>query len=58
MRIQFVRLLQKSINISLSKQEVYCHMKQTISMADVYLNDAVVFEGPRVLRRMGSQCVL
>ena len=46
MRIRFVQLLQKNINISLSKRELHCHtcMKQTISMVEVYSNKAVVFE--------------
>ena len=46
MRVRFVRLLQKNINISLSKREVGYHMKRTTSMVEVYSNDAVVFEGP------------
>ena len=33
-----------NINISLSKREVGCHTKRTNTMAEVYLNDAVVFE--------------
>ena len=44
MRVRFVRLLQKNINICLSKREVGCHTKRTTSMTEVYSNDAVVFE--------------
>ena len=44
MRVRFVRLLQKNINISLSKREVGCHTKRTTSIAEVYSNDAVVLE--------------
>ena len=44
MRVRFIPLLQKIINISLSMREVGCHMKRTTSMAEGYLNGAVVFE--------------
>ena len=44
MRVRFVQLLQKNINISLSKREVGCHTKRTTSMAEVYSNDAVEFK--------------
>ena len=45
MLVRFVRLLQKNIKISLSKQEVHvgCHTKRT-TMGEGYSNDAVVFE--------------
>ena len=46
MRVRFIRLLQESINISLSKREVVCHTKRTTTMEEVYSTNAVVFEGP------------
>ena len=55
MRVEFVQLLQKNINISLSKQELGCHTKPTTSMAEVYSNDAVVFEGITCIRTHGMQ---
>ena len=44
MRVQFVPLLQKDINISLSKREVGCHTNRTTSMAEEYWHDAIVLE--------------
>ena len=45
MRVRFIRLLQKNINISLGKQEVHvrvgCHSKRTTSMVEVYSNEAL-----------------
>ena len=57
MRVGFVRLLQKNINLSLSKQEVHvdCHTKRTTNMAEVYWNDAVVFEGTTCIKMHGMQ---
>ena len=44
MEVRFFRLLQNNINISLNKREVGCHTKQSMTMAEVYSNDAVVFK--------------
>ena len=55
MRVRFLRLLQKNINISVSKREVGCHTKRATSMVEVYSNDAVAFEGTTCIKTHGMQ---
>ena len=55
MRVRFVRLLQKNINISLRKREVGCHTKRTTTMAEGYSNNAIVFEGATCINTHGVQ---
>ena len=58
MRVGLVQLLQKNNNISLSKQEVCCHTKQTSSMVDlrgIHSNDTVEFEDTTCIKTHGMQ---